>query len=83
MNFFTSISDKSNSKGKVETNLMASYLRNFAFFVLSIFAVLVVGCYWVDPYGIWQTNNTYPRKVAASEKVRQIKSYQGLQYAQK
>ena len=60
---------------------MALYLRFFGFFILCIFAVVVVASYWIDPYGVWQTNNNFPRKVTASDKGRHIKSYQGLQYA--
>lgn len=81
MNSFTSISDETNVHGKVESSVMASYLRHFSLFILCIFIVVVAGSYWVDPYGVWQTNDSFPRKVAASEKVRQIKSYQSLQYS--
>jgi len=35
----------------------------------------------IDPYGVWQSNSGFPRKVAASDKVRQIKSYQGMRYS--
>jgi len=75
VNSYTSISEASVAKGRV----MANYLRYFAGFILLLLGGLLAASYWIDPYGVWQANDSWPRKVAAADKGRQIKSYQGLQ----
>jgi len=73
VNSFTSTSDSS----ATQSRMMASYLRYFAGFMLLLLAGLLASSYWIDPYGVWQASDSWPRKVAAADKVRQIKSYQG------
>lgn len=75
MNSFISTSDSS----AVQNRRMASYLRYFAGFILLLLGGLLAASYWIDPYGVWQGSDSWPRKVAAADKGRQIKSYQGLQ----
>lgn len=76
MNSFTSISDDH----KPHPRQVKAYLWFFAAFSGVLVVVVAAFSYWIDPYGVWQSTDSFARKVAASDKVRQIKSYQATQW---
>jgi hypothetical protein len=76
VNSFTSISDDN----KPHSRQVKAYLWSFAAFSGLLLAVVAATSYWIDPYGVWQSTDSFARKVAASDKVRQIKSYQAAQW---